>query len=321
MYQLSVIIPVYNASAWLDHCMGSILTALRGSPDAAEILLINDGSTDGSGALCNRYAAEYANIHVLHKENGGVASARNLGLKHAAGQYIAWVDPDDYVSGNWYSRIAAAIEAGKPDVIVMDSVRFGDGPDKPEIYGRPGGFVDRDLFVEDVIRDIRMLSGMPNKVMKAELFKDVQFDTSLPILEDYAAIPKILASAKTVYYLRECLYYYRQYSGSLLHQTSPERAFRSVEIALEREKNVEPKFRQAAVTAVALQAFLFCWHRYTDKDFCASKDQMCFCKRYIRSHLPVLLRDREISRGMKMKMVILSMELYGVFIYLRGRRK
>ena len=305
MVLLSVIIPVYNAEPWLQECLDSILHSLGEQRNLAEILLINDGSTDDSGRICQDYAAQWDHVHVFHKENGGVSTARNLGLDHACGQYLAWVDPDDVVSADWFPRIWDAIQHGQPDVIVMDSIRFGNGSEVPEVYGRPAGVVERDLFVEDVIRDLRMLSGMPNKVMKAELFDGVRFDPSLPIMEDYAAIPQLLNRANTVFYVDACLYRYRQHPNSLLHTGNPERAFQSVQIAMAREQAVEPRFRKAAVTATAMQAFQFCWHWYHSKAFQQNKAHLRFCKQYIRRNLWQISRDGELSKGMRMKMMLL----------------
>lgn len=317
MYLLSVIVPVYNAEPWLEECLDSILASAEQAADTVEIVLINDGSTDGSGRICDRYAARGGHIRAFHKENGGVSTARNLGLAQARGQYIAWVDPDDYVSADWFPRIREAIAQGAPDVIVMDTVRFGDGPDRPEVYGRDAGFVDRDLFAADVIRDIRMLSGMPNKVMKARLFAGISFDPSLPILEDYAVIPGILRNAETVYYIPHCLYHYRQHPKSLLHAVSPERAFRSVQIAMDRERAVEPRFRDAAVTAVALQAFLFCRSWYLSPQFRAEKRRLRFCRGYIRKNLRRICADEELSRGMRIKMLLMALGCYGLLMGLR----
>lgn len=317
MCLLSVILPVYNAAPWLADCVGSIRRSAGEEFGNIELLLVDDGSTDESGALCDGFAAQHPNIRAFHKANGGVASARNLGLDHARGQHIAWVDPDDLVAEDWFSGIRDALDQGGPDVIVMDSLRFGDGPEVPEVYGRPGGIVDRDTFVEDVVRDIRILSGMPNKVIRAELFQGVRFDEALPILEDYAAILSILEPAGTVYYIPKPLYRYRQHPGSLLHSGSAGRAFRSVEIALAREAAVAPRFHAAAVTAVAIQAFKFCWNQAASPDFAAEPAQLRFCRRYIRRHLPTLLRDPDLPRSMKMKYVFLSIGLYEPLLRVR----
>lgn len=320
MYLLSVIIPVYNAAAWLEECLDSITRSVGAAAGEVELLLINDGSGDGSGEICDRYGARHPHVRVFHKENGGVSTARNLGLAQAKGRYLAWVDPDDYVSEEWFPRIREAIDRGEPDVIVMDSVRFGDGLDRQEVYGRKEGSVDRDLFVADVLRDIRMLSGMPNKVMKAHLFEGITFDTSLPILEDYAAIPEILKRAQTVYYVPRCLYFYRQHPKSLLHAPSTDRAFASVQIAMEREQTTEEKFRAAGVTAVAVQALCFCRNRYVHPDFNPPKKQLQFCTSYVRSHLNIILRDPEVPRMWKVKFSLLALGLYGLFVRLREKQ-
>ena len=314
---ISVIIPVYNAAQWLQACISSIQSSVSEHVNEVEILLVNDGSTDDSGRICDEYAVSYSNIHVFHKTNGGVASARTVGLEHARGCYYAWVDPDDYVSTEWFPMISKAIHQENPDVIVMDTLRVGDGPDKLEVYGRPAGNVDRDVFVADVVRDLRMLSGMPNKVMRSSLFEGVQFDPNLPILEDYAAILQILEFAKKVFYIPSCLYYYRQHGGSLLHCVSEQRAFQSVQIALEREKTVKPCFRGAAATAVAVQALYFCRNHYLYPDYLSDKDKLRFCRTSVRKRLGIILGDPEVPKAWKLKFALLAWDLYGLLIKIR----
>ena len=107
---LSIIIPVYNADSWLKQCLDSILTSVGSSSDMVELLLIDDGSTDSSGLICDQYAEQYSQVNTYHQPNGGVASARNTGLEHAVGRYLAWVDPDDLVSPEWFPGILSAVE-------------------------------------------------------------------------------------------------------------------------------------------------------------------------------------------------------------------
>ena len=90
---LSIITPVYNVEAYLDRCVKSILTQ---SYRNIEMILIDDGSTDGSSALCDKWAAEDSRVIVIHKANGGVSSARNAGLEVVKGEYLTFVDPDDF---------------------------------------------------------------------------------------------------------------------------------------------------------------------------------------------------------------------------------
>lgn len=103
---ISVIVPVYNTKEYLERCINSLL--LQTYSDM-EIILVDDGSTDGSGELCDRFAAGDLRVRVFHKENGGSSSARNLGIDNAKGDYIGFVDSDDYVDADMYERLYAAI--------------------------------------------------------------------------------------------------------------------------------------------------------------------------------------------------------------------
>ena len=99
---LSIITPVYNVEAYLDRCVQSVLSQ---SYRNIEMVLIDDGSTDGSGALCDKWAQEDSRVVVIHKENGGVSSARNAGLVRSKGDFLTFVDPDDFISPETYTFI------------------------------------------------------------------------------------------------------------------------------------------------------------------------------------------------------------------------
>ena len=111
---ISVIVPVYNVQAYLPQCMESLLSQ---SYQALEIILIDDGSTDGSGALCDAYGAKDRRVRVIHKENGGAASAKNAGLRVATGEYLSFVDSDDYLAPDAYSFLVEQLEIYGADVV------------------------------------------------------------------------------------------------------------------------------------------------------------------------------------------------------------
>ena len=103
---LSIIMPIYNMEQYLPECLASL--DKQGFGDEVEILLVDDGSTDRSLKICKNAAVNNACYKVVHQENAGVAAARNTGLAHAVGKYIAWVDPDDYVLDDYYAEIRNA---------------------------------------------------------------------------------------------------------------------------------------------------------------------------------------------------------------------
>ncbi len=116
---LSIIVPVYNAEKYLRACIESIQ---KQTLTAWELLLINDGSTDNSGKICDEYAQRDERIHAVHKENGGVSSARNVGLSLAKGEFIGFVDADDTILPQMYERMYSVAQAEQADVVLCDAV-------------------------------------------------------------------------------------------------------------------------------------------------------------------------------------------------------
>ena len=110
---ISVIVPVYKAEPYLDRCVQSIVDQTYKN---LEIILVDDGSPDNSQALCDAWAAKDSSIRVIHKENGGVASARNVGLDNAVGQYISFVDSDDWIDSTMIAILAENIERCGADI-------------------------------------------------------------------------------------------------------------------------------------------------------------------------------------------------------------
>ena len=115
---VSVIVPVYNAEAYLEQCLESLLGQTYGN---TEILLVDDGSTDGSGALCDAYAAKDARIKTLHKENGGASSARNAGLREATGDYIYFLDSDDHIEPTLLEKLLLSAKENDADLVFFDA--------------------------------------------------------------------------------------------------------------------------------------------------------------------------------------------------------
>lgn len=178
---ISVIVPVYNVKEYLPRCLESLR---RQTYENLELLLVDDGSTDGSGELCDRFAEEDARIRVFHKENGGSSSARNLGIEQAEGAYLGFVDSDDYVDREMYALLYAAIEMYhvKAAQIGRDEIdpqgnRLPDicvPPEKPECIP-PGVFLRElllhrgdcsfctKLIAREILQEKRFPEGMLNE--------------------------------------------------------------------------------------------------------------------------------------------------------------
>ena len=205
---LSIITPVYNVASYLDRCVQSILTqSYRG----IELIMIDDGSTDGSSALCDEWASKDNRVIVIHKENGGVSSARNTGLKVAKGEYLTFVDPDDFIAPDTYTiNMEYLLSHQEVDILQFPYCHFISDDDVSN-YHNPS----TALFVGSKVIFKNWWSGSPleyviwNKIYKRILWNDVTFKVG-HISEDTCLVPIFVNRAKSVYISENGLYYYQR---------------------------------------------------------------------------------------------------------------
>lgn len=188
--KISVIVPVYNSINCLERCVRSLCAQTYCE---LEILLVDDGSTDGTGELCERLAAEDGRIVVRHKENGGASSARNVGLSIASGDYIGFADSDDYVDSYVYEELAHALETGKYHVaqISRDEVDE-EGRRLPDVCVPPEKerFCDAETFIKELLLH-RGDSSFCTKLFPREIFANHRFPEG-ELNEDFRLLLEIL---------------------------------------------------------------------------------------------------------------------------------
>ncbi len=188
--KISVIVPVYNSIDCLERCVRSLCGQTY---EGLEILLIDDGSTDGTGELCERLAAEDARILVRHKENGGASSARNAGLTMASGDYIGFVDSDDYIDSYVYEDMARALEEGKYPVVQISRDEVDEnGKRLPDICIPPENerFCDSETFIKELLLH-RGDSSFCTKLFLREIFAGHRFPEG-ELNEDFRLLLDIL---------------------------------------------------------------------------------------------------------------------------------
>lgn len=222
---LSIIVPVYNVENFLAPCLDSILAQTFTD---FEVLLIDDGSTDGSAAICERYAARDDRIRLFRQENGGHTSARQAGLRQALGRYIAFVDSDDWIAPSMYQKLCDAAKATDAQMVCCcyTSVAPEKQIERPD-FCEPGLY-DKQRLMEEIYP--RMLySGtffhygispsLCNKLFRRALIAQHLFTVplSLKLGEDGLAVYGCLLDADTAFFLRESLYFYRSSHTSLTH--------------------------------------------------------------------------------------------------------
>ena len=201
MCKISVILPVYNQEKNLDKCINSLINqALKD----VEFIFVNDGSTDDSENIILRYQKKDKRIKLINKENGGQASARNLGLKYAKGEYISFVDSDDYVDKSLYKSVYSILEKKDYDILVFDYYITD--------YKKIGYYKVLNDIQSGVISNKQFFfaSACPwNKIYKRSFLLDNNFLFPEGIIyEDYASIIPLIKYNPSVYYINKAYYYY-----------------------------------------------------------------------------------------------------------------
>jgi glycosyltransferase involved in cell wall biosynthesis len=205
---LSIITPVYNVESYLDRSIQSILSQ---SYRDIELILIDDGSTDGSSSLCDEFAKKDDRVSVVHKENGGVSTARNVGLEIATGEYLTFVDPDDFLAPDTYMVNMEYLTAHKDVDILQYPYCNYISDDEILNYHRPAEHLL--LGAEQIFSN--WWSGSPleyviwNKIYKRSLWDGVRFKVG-HISEDTCLVPVFVNKARSIFISEKGLYYYQR---------------------------------------------------------------------------------------------------------------
>lgn len=208
--KISIIVPIYNVEKYLTKCLDSLVNQTFLD---YEIILVDDGSTDQSLIIANTYKEKYPNkINVYTKINGGLSDARNYGINHAKGEYLAFVDSDDYVETTMFEKMFLNQTKYNSDIVACDMMYvYEDGTQNVSTAGDfEIGNAKENLFMIDIN------NSACNKIFKRSLFDEIKFPVG-KWYEDLATIPLVIYEANLISHVKEPLYYYLQRTGSIAH--------------------------------------------------------------------------------------------------------
>ena len=217
---LSIIVPIYNVEQYLDRCIQSILNQTYQN---LEIILVDDGATDCSGAIADSYAAKDKRIKVFHKENGGLSDARNYGLEHVTGDYILFIDSDDFIVNIMCERLITVASSNNADIVSCNYYIYR-GDDDISIHTMSVQDDKRTITGMDMLRYYLLktepfdLNVVWNKIFKLDLFNGVE-PVRFPkgrVQEDNFTIFRLFLNANSIVTVNEPLYYYVQRAGSIM---------------------------------------------------------------------------------------------------------
>ena len=245
---ISVIVPVYNVEDYLDRCVESIVNQTYKN---LEIILVDDGSVDNCPQMCDKWAEKDDRVKVIHKENGGQASARNDGLVIASGSLIGFVDSDDYIDLDMYASMYSIMQEKNCDIVECTKCDFSD--DEKTDVRRSGAVIlfNQEEAIKDFIQETHLKCTVWNMLVKAEIAKKVRFDdgkTHEDILWPY----RVYMLSERIVYIDTAFYFYYQRPGSTMNKEYSEKRFDGLDALEERAKQVKkdyPKYYNIATRA------------------------------------------------------------------------
>lgn len=213
--KISIIIPIYCVEEFLCQCLDSVISQTYRN---LEIILVDDGSPDRCGLICDEYAAKDSRIIVIHKENGGVSSARNEGLKAATGEWIGWVDPDDWIEPNMFEYLLNGANQYKAQIVVCGRHDVL-GKEKKTYQWDSVKCFSPEQALKELLEDKLMRNYLWDKLWKRALFDEIYFPQGRTF-EDIAVVAELMDKADQIICLPEPMYYYRQRTGSIVSSCS-----------------------------------------------------------------------------------------------------
>lgn len=213
LMKLSIIVPVYKVRRYLQRCIESIL---QQTYTDYELILVDDGSPDSCGSICDRYAQECDKVKVIHKKNGGLSSARNAGIAAARGEYITFVDGDDTIaSGTYYHNMRILLSNPDIDILEFPIIEHYESPKSKIISFKPEKICGNENIFPDWIRRKGYEHCFAcNKIYRADMFMFVRYPEG-EVFEDTYVTPMLYGSCENIYYSDCGFYYYYDNEGSI----------------------------------------------------------------------------------------------------------
>lgn len=211
--KISVIVPVYNVEAYLERCVESILQQTYAH---FELILINDGSTDSSGQICDHLASQYENIKVYHIENAGVSNARNMGIQLATGSWVTFIDSDDFVTQDYLATLASAAEGLNVGFVIapLHHIKNGIVTDLPS-HSEKTELWSTEETMKELLMTTRTSFFPVAKLFKRDLLADEKFNTNYHLAEDALFLTELLLKTRcSCVFIDKPVYYYDHREGS-----------------------------------------------------------------------------------------------------------
>lgn len=211
---ISVIVPIYKVEKYLNTCVDSIIAQTYKN---LEIILVDDGSPDNCGRICDEYALKDSRIKVIHQQNGGLSAARNAGLDVATGEYIGFVDSDDYIAPDMYEKLYNALKNNNCDLSICNIICIDSSGKKRVLFDSAESkvYYERDIMTVLCKPDIVCFITTVNRLYKQFIFNNLRFDIGKTNEDEFIA-HKVFSQCSKIVVIEDFLYYYLQRDDSIM---------------------------------------------------------------------------------------------------------
>ncbi len=308
--KISVVLPIYNVEKYLEKCMESIFNQTYKN---LEIILVDDGSPDGCPALCDSFAQKDSRICVVHKQNGGISDARNAGIAAATGEYISFVDPDDYVENDYIEYLYSLIKKYDCKMsLCQHTVKFESG--REICYGKDGdALLTSKECIERMLYNDVIDTSCWAKLFSADLAKKFLYPKG-KLFEDIGTVYKFFIESGTIACGWQSKYFYMMRAKSIVHCSFNPHKLDLLEMTDSMAKDVLATFPDLEKAVLRRQVYsrFSTLNQMLDVKEKVYKEKCKEIIRYIRENKKALLSDKRLPRRDRLALYLLSM---GFFFY------
>ncbi|WP_430854679.1 glycosyltransferase family 2 protein [Enterococcus faecalis] len=304
MPKISIIVPVYNVEKYLEKCVRSILAQTFTD---FELILVDDGSPDSSGAMCDQFAKQDERVKVIHKENGGLSDARNAGIEIATGEYLGFIDSDDYIADDMYELLYTNIVKEDADLSICGIYDVYEG--KEPVEKQQQYIVLDKVAAMKMILEAKVVSvHAMNKLYKKEIFEDIRYPVGM-ITEDGAVILSILEHTEKIVIDTQQKYYYFHRANSISTNLFSKKDLDTINVWKENEKYIldrYPELSNVVHTRVCWANFIvldkMVTSQLTEEEKIIQKEVISF----LRKNFLFIMKNKYFTKARKIAMCALQ---------------
>lgn len=297
---ISVVVPVYNVITFLKRCIGSILGQTFRD---FEVILVDDGSTDGSGEICDEIANSDSRVVTIHKENGGLSEARNFGIDVAKGKYLFFVDSDDYIHADTLSEMYRVAQQTGADIVECDYKRVTskDQPGKTKIESHNNSKVNLYTHDQALIKmlnyDFNVVAW--NKLYLSSLFENIRYPVG-KLHEDEFTTPLVIDGCSSYATIDKAYYMYTQREGSIMNTSFSEKELDVIEAYKLRLAYFQNKYGNRFDTVINFHLFVACTKILNEKGYHPGRYDLKIIQKKLFNDLSKRIRQFNAEKKLKL---------------------